>query len=55
MTFLQTWQQNFESKTPNLVDLKILAKGKRVVIIGGGDTGVDCIGTSLRQVIRFPP
>ena len=21
-----------------------------VIIIGGGDTGVDCIGTSLRQV-----
>lgn len=25
------------------------AKGKRVVVIGGGDTGVDCIGTALRQ------
>ncbi len=27
----------------------ILAKGKRVVVIGGGDTGSDCVGTSLRQ------
>jgi glutamate synthase (NADPH/NADH) small chain len=27
----------------------ITAKGKRVVIIGGGDTGSDCLGTSLRQ------
>jgi glutamate synthase (NADPH/NADH) small chain len=27
----------------------ISAKGKRVVVIGGGDTGSDCIGTSLRQ------
>jgi glutamate synthase (NADPH/NADH) small chain len=27
----------------------ILAKGKRVLIIGGGDTGADCLGTSLRQ------
>ncbi|MFA6468778.1 MAG: glutamate synthase subunit beta [Bacteroidota bacterium] len=27
----------------------ILATGKRVVIIGGGDTGADCLGTSLRQ------
>jgi len=27
----------------------ILADGKRVVIIGGGDTGADCLGTSLRQ------
>lgn len=25
------------------------AKGKRVVIIGGGDTGTDCVATSLRQ------
>lgn len=25
------------------------AKGKRVVVIGGGDTGTDCIGTALRQ------
>lgn len=25
------------------------AKGKRVVIIGGGDTGADCLGTALRQ------
>ncbi|MGD0547002.1 MAG: glutamate synthase subunit beta [Terracidiphilus sp.] len=29
--------------------LDILAEGKRVVIIGGGDTGADCLGTSLRQ------
>ncbi len=27
----------------------ILATGKRVVVIGGGDTGSDCIGTSFRQ------
>jgi glutamate synthase (NADPH/NADH) small chain len=27
----------------------ILATGKRVVIIGGGDTGADCLGTSIRQ------
>jgi glutamate synthase (NADPH/NADH) small chain len=35
----------------DLVDpaLAIHAKGKRVVIIGGGDTGADCLGTSLRQ------
>jgi glutamate synthase (NADPH/NADH) small chain len=29
--------------------MAILAAGKRVVIIGGGDTGADCLGTSLRQ------
>jgi glutamate synthase (NADPH/NADH) small chain len=27
----------------------ILANGKRVVIIGGGDTGADCLGTAHRQ------
>ena len=27
----------------------ISAKGKNVVIIGGGDTGTDCVGTSLRH------
>jgi glutamate synthase (NADPH) small chain len=31
-------------------DLAILAAGKRVVIIGGGDTGADCLGTSHRQL-----
>jgi glutamate synthase (NADPH/NADH) small chain len=28
---------------------EILATGKRVVILGGGDTGADCLGTSHRQ------
>jgi glutamate synthase (NADPH/NADH) small chain len=28
---------------------QILATGQRVVIIGGGDTGADCLGTSHRQ------
>jgi glutamate synthase (NADPH/NADH) small chain len=27
----------------------IVATGKKVVVIGGGDTGSDCIGTSIRQ------
>ncbi len=30
----------------------ILATGKRVVVIGGGDTGSDCIGTAIRQGAR---
>jgi glutamate synthase (NADPH) small chain len=30
-------------------DGTISAKGKHVVVIGGGDTGSDCIGTSARQ------
>ena len=28
---------------------KISAKGKHVLVIGGGDTGSDCVGTSVRQ------
>ncbi len=27
----------------------IVATGKRVIIIGGGDTGADCLGTAIRQ------
>ena len=30
-------------------DERISAKGKKVLVIGGGDTGSDCIGTSIRQ------
>ena len=51
------------ANTKSLLDSKLAygkytsAKGKRVVVIGGGDTGTDCIGTSLRHgaasVINF--
>ncbi|MCX6993863.1 MAG: glutamate synthase subunit beta [Kiritimatiellaeota bacterium] len=34
---------------PVAVEDNIDAKGKRVVIIGGGDTGADCLGTAIRQ------
>jgi glutamate synthase (NADPH/NADH) small chain len=30
-------------------EIEILASGKRVIIIGGGDTGADCLGTCHRQ------
>ncbi len=33
----------------NILDELISAKGKNVVVIGGGDTGSDCVGTSNRQ------
>ncbi len=33
----------------NIADELISAKDKRVVVIGGGDTGSDCVGTSNRQ------
>jgi glutamate synthase (NADPH/NADH) small chain len=34
------------------VEGQVTATGKDVVIIGGGDTGADCLGTSLRQGAR---
>jgi glutamate synthase (NADPH/NADH) small chain len=48
MDFLE--QQNRRNAGDRLDPaLDILAAGKRVVVIGGGDTGSDCIGTSNRQ------
>ena len=41
-------QQNKRNAGDQVVN-QILATGKRVVIIGGGDTGADCLGTSHRQ------
>jgi glutamate synthase (NADPH/NADH) small chain len=43
-------QQNRRvSGEPPLPGAPILATGKHVVVIGGGDTGSDCIGTAIRQ------
>jgi glutamate synthase (NADPH/NADH) small chain len=48
MNFLP--QQNRRVSGEPLGDVEsILATGKQVVVIGGGDTGSDCIGTSFRQ------
>ncbi|MCX7554134.1 glutamate synthase subunit beta [Marinicella sp. S1101] len=33
-------------------DDRLLAKDKHVIVIGGGDTGSDCIGTAIRQGAR---
>jgi glutamate synthase (NADPH/NADH) small chain len=41
-------QQNKKVAGDNVAG-QILATGKHVVVIGGGDTGSDCIGTSIRQ------
>ncbi len=35
----------FDAKNEERID----AKGKNVVVIGGGDTGADCLGTAIRQ------
>ncbi len=42
-------QQNRRVSGEAITGAEILATGKTVVVIGGGDTGSDCIGTSLRQ------
>lgn len=47
MDFLK--QQNKRVSNSNIEEEAILATGKNVVVIGGGDTGSDCVGTSNRQ------
>ena len=43
-------QQNRRNSGEPLGDVQeILATGKHVVVLGGGDTGADCVGTSARQ------
>src|SRR5437868_4987925 len=43
-------QQNRRVNHEPLGDVQpILASGKHVVVVGGGDTGSDCIGTAIRQ------
>jgi glutamate synthase (NADPH/NADH) small chain len=37
------------SARPTLPDRVISAAGKRVVVVGGGDTGMDCISNALRE------
>ena len=48
MEFLPQQNRRNAKESP-LNNKPILAGGKHVVVIGGGDTGSDCIGTSLRQ------
>lgn len=48
MDFLRSNTRRVQGqKVPD--DEFISAKGKEVIVIGGGDTGSDCIGTSIRQ------
>ena len=42
-------QQNRKNNNIPLYDEEIVAKDKNVLVIGGGDTGADCVGTSVRQ------
>ena len=48
MNFLPQQNRRVSKESP-LDNKPILAGGKHVIVIGGGDTGSDCIGTSHRQ------
>src|SRR5262249_43126147 len=48
MDFLPQQNKRVSGEPPDDAE-PILANGKHVVVIGGGDTGSDCIGTSIRQ------
>jgi glutamate synthase (NADPH) small chain len=48
MDFLPQQNKRVSGEPPDDAE-PILAGGKHVVVIGGGDTGSDCIGTSIRQ------
>ena len=48
MTFLEQQNRRVAGDTVSEAE-SILASGKNVLVLGGGDTGSDCIGTSHRQ------
>jgi glutamate synthase (NADPH) small chain len=48
MEFL-TLQNRVNSGNLHVAENHISAEGKKVLVIGGGDTGSDCVGTSIRQ------
>ena len=50
MDFLR--QQNRRGEGDAITDDEIVATGKDVIVLGGGDTGSDCVGTSHRQGAR---
>ena len=57
MEFLKQQNKRVAGKDPlanakiesNIFDRELSAKGKNVIVIGGGDTGSDCVGTSNRH------
>ncbi len=51
MDFL-TQQNRIVSGKTIPAEIRLLAKDKNVLVIGGGDTGSDCVGTSIRQGAR---
>jgi glutamate synthase (NADPH/NADH) small chain len=49
MEFLVQQNRRGAGDAAESISRPILATGKHVVVIGGGDTGSDCVGTSIRQ------
>nr|VFJ43484.1 MAG: glutamate synthase (NADH) small subunit [Candidatus Kentron sp. FW] len=52
MDFLTQQNDRVAGVDPGLGVQELTAKDKHVVVIGGGDTGSDCVGTSIRQEAR---
>lgn len=60
MPFLKQQNKRVSGRSPldgrelesNVLETEVTATGKHVVVIGGGDTGSDCVGTSNRQGAR---
>jgi glutamate synthase (NADPH/NADH) small chain len=42
-------RENFGDTVPEIESGELYAKGKKVVVIGGGDTAMDCVRTAIRQ------
>jgi glutamate synthase (NADPH/NADH) small chain len=44
-----THQNHINAGHISSIDEKMVAEGRKVLVIGGGDTGSDCVGTAIRQ------
>jgi len=42
-------RENFGDSVPEIESGELYAEGKKVVVIGGGDTAMDCVRTAIRQ------
>jgi glutamate synthase (NADPH/NADH) small chain len=46
--FMAQYAENILQVKPSILE-EVTAAGKRVIVLGGGDTGSDCVGTAIRQ------